>query len=168
VLIEPSDRTVNEFGPGDMVTFSVSDIRNPLSLEPTSSFKVYIATSTSQNYFVNQLVQGLSLVNMFAGQLSSVRVMPDTNEFHVTTDYSIYFVTTNLLTSKSIIHVTWPAEYFSFGNKVGCSAIKNIEKSVRCIALSPNVVEISNGFNLADIPGGTEIGIKLLKVVNPS
>jgi hypothetical protein len=67
VLVDPEDPTLTQFDPGDLVMFQVSDIRNPLSLEPTSSFNIYIATSTSQDYYINQMVQGLSMLNVYQG-----------------------------------------------------------------------------------------------------
>lgn len=53
VLIDPLDEDSTSFNSSDIVMFQVSDIRNPLSLEPTDSFNIYVATSTSQDYYVN-------------------------------------------------------------------------------------------------------------------
>lgn len=96
--------------------FQVSDIRNPLSLEPTSSFDIFVATSTNQDYYVNQMVQGLSLLNVNYGMLSDVRVLPDTNQFSTVTDYSIYFVTANKMETFSYIQITFPSDFYTFSS----------------------------------------------------
>ena len=56
----------------DLVQFTVSNIVNPLSFEPTDSFQVYVTTSRIYDYYVNQLTYGLSLLNTWAGNLSNV------------------------------------------------------------------------------------------------
>ena len=68
----PLDPDQQFFNPGDIVQFQVNNITNPLSLEPTASFSIYISTDKSNNYFINQMNQGLSVMNQFDGELYDV------------------------------------------------------------------------------------------------
>lgn len=44
------------FEVGSILQLQVSQITNPVSMEPTDSFEVYITTSISNDFYVNQLV----------------------------------------------------------------------------------------------------------------
>ena len=64
-------------------------------MEPTDSFEIYVTTSLHQDYYVNQMVTGLSILNTEAGHMKNVQVLPDTNSLGIVTDYSIYFTIEN-------------------------------------------------------------------------
>ena len=77
VNIQPSsDLTINqvtgEIPSGTFFRFSVTGITNPLSLEPTESFQVYVVTSRQYDYYVNQATQGLGILNSVPGLLTNV------------------------------------------------------------------------------------------------
>ena len=45
------------------------------------------------------------MLNSLEGELTDVRVLPDTNQFSEVTDYSIYFVTANKMDMFSYIKI---------------------------------------------------------------
>lgn len=69
------------------------------------------------------------MLNVFEGQLTDVRVLPDTNQFNAITDYQIYFVTTNTMEKNSYIKIQFPSSFYKFSTTATnqpCTAIKNI------------------------------------------
>ena len=99
-------------------------ISNPLTLRPTESFKLYVSTSISQDYYVNQIVSGASILNIQPGALSNVRVAPDNNSFGVTTDYTVYFTTANQTPKGSTVQIRFPAAYYQNLAKISCVPLK--------------------------------------------
>ena len=80
----PEDvNTKTQWEAGESVKFSIGSIRNPLSFELTGTFLIQITTSTSKDYFVNQISQGLSITNTEAGKMTNVVLLPDSNELGV-------------------------------------------------------------------------------------
>lgn len=105
ILILFNDLTVDSLEAGTFLTFQVKLISNPMTLRPTASFKIYLTTSISQNYYVNQMVSGASIININPGTLRNVRISPDNNAFGVTTDYSIYVTLANPTPKRSTIQI---------------------------------------------------------------
>lgn len=58
------------------------------------------------------MVQGISVLNSVEGQLTHVRVLPDSNQFSAVNDYSIYFVTANVMDMFSYIVIQFPKEFY--------------------------------------------------------
>ena len=85
------------------------------------------------------------------------------------TDYSIYFVTANVLDMFSYIQIRFPKEFYLFrGDRQPCTAIKNIQSTLICTPLDGNTITITKGYNAKSLPAGSEVGIKLKSVTNPS
>jgi len=153
-----------------MVKFSIGSITNPLSFELTDSFKIYVSTTVQDNYYVNQIETGLSITNTQAGELTSVSLLPDSNQLNQTTNYAIYFTTKNLLPKNSYVDIKFPAEQFTNLAEVTCSAIKTAEAATTC-ALAPgtnNVIRITRAFQYAEVVANTEVAFLLWNVKNPS
>ena len=66
------DQNQEELQPGDILQFQVKRITNPVSMEPTESFEIFVTQSLYQNYYVNQMVTGLSILNTEAGRMRNV------------------------------------------------------------------------------------------------
>jgi len=99
-------------------------ISNPLTLRPTESFKLFVSTSINQDFYVNQLLSGASIINSQPGVLRNVRVAPDNISFGVVTDYSISFSTSNLIPKGSTLHIQFPKSYFTNLSSITCLPIK--------------------------------------------
>lgn len=69
---------------------------------------------------------GLSLLNTVEGNLSKVKVLPDSNMLGSRTAYSIYFTTDNVVQKNSYIEVEFPKDYFPHLQSVSCYGIKNV------------------------------------------
>ena len=138
-------------------------------MEPTDSFEIFITQSLYQNYYVNQMVTGLSILNTEAGRMRNVQVLPDTNSLGKLTDYSLYFTIENDLTLDGYVEVEFPAEYFTDLEQISCTAIKVASADTFCqvSATKPNIIEVLNAFDGRIIEKDTEIAIKLLNVRNP-
>lgn len=52
------------------------------------------------------------MLNSVEGQLTHVRVLPDSNQFSAVNDYSIYFVTANVMDMFSYIVIQFPKEFY--------------------------------------------------------
>ena len=79
VRLAPEDASQVSWAAGDTIQFQIGSITNPLSFGLSDSFQIYVATSVQQNYYVNQLVAGLSISNTEAGKMTNVQLLPDTN-----------------------------------------------------------------------------------------
>ena len=65
--------------------------------------------------------------------------------------------------------ITFPADFYTFtGSTLACTAIKNIDSSLVCSVTSSNVITITKGYELASLPAGSEVGLKLKSIANPS
>ena len=95
MTISPSDSSVTNISAGTILRFKVNSIENPLSLEPTDTFQIYITSSRIYDYYINQMTYGLSISNTYANNLTSVYIYPDSNKLSATTNYAFYFTTTN-------------------------------------------------------------------------
>lgn len=60
--------------PGSVIQFSISNIVNPVSLQPTSSFQIY--TMTSSNSVVDGAFVNLNLQMQSVDPLSSIAILP--------------------------------------------------------------------------------------------
>ena len=164
-----NDLTVDSLEAGTFLTFQVRLISNPMTLRPTSSFKMYLTTSISQNYYVNQLVSGASIINIHPGTLRNVRISPDNNAFGVTTDYSIYVTLANPTPKGSTIQIQFPQKYYPNLASITCTSLKAVSSTMKCAVSSSkaNVLLLSNVFVDEGKIAGTEIGIRLQNVKNP-
>jgi hypothetical protein len=78
-------------------------------------------------------------------------------------------VTTNLLEVDSSIQITFPSDFYSFGSgDIDCNPIKNVESTLVCTATESNVITITNGYEVGDLPGGSEVGLRLNNINNPT
>ena len=85
------------------------------------------------------------------------------------TDYSIYFVTANVVEMSSYIRIQFPKDFYLFrGDRQPCTAIKNIQSSLICTPSDGNIITITKGYSARALPAGSEVGIKLKSVTNPS
>lgn len=79
VTITPVDATQTRLEAGSLLHFTVSNIENPPSLEPTSSFQIYLTSSLiAPHPSINQLTLGLSLANTLPNALKNVQIYPGT------------------------------------------------------------------------------------------
>ena len=148
LLIIPSPDPERDLNPGDIIQFQVERITNPVSMEPTDSFKIYIATSITQDYYVNQMVTGLSILNTEAGRMKNVQVLPDTNALGELTKYSVYFTIENDLPQNGFVEIEFPALYFKDLEDIRCKAIKEASDDTRCYVKYPgsNILKIDDAF----------------------
>ena len=92
VRLTPEDVAAKtQWEAGEAIQLSIGSITNPLAFGLTDSFRVYVATNLVSDYYVNQLEAGLSIANNEAGAMRDVRVLPETNQLGVTTNYAVYF-----------------------------------------------------------------------------
>jgi len=140
-----------------------------MTLRPTSSFKLFLTTSISQDYYVNQLVSGLSIINITPGVFSNVRIIADNTAFGVTTDYSIYVNLANPTPKSSTIQLSFPQNYYPNLTQIKCSSLKALSSSLSCSVSTTkqNVLIIKNAFDVGLI-AGSEIGLRLQNVKNPA
>ena len=183
VRLNPIDVTTQvKWEAGDSVQFQVGSITNPMSFGLTDSFKIYVTTSMTQDYFINQLEQGLSISNTQAGTLANVQLLPDSNQLSKTTNYAFYFTITSELPKDSYVEITFPQDYFNNLENVFCTPIKTASKNTECFVpnetkydsttgqtiTTTNVIRIMKSFEVNDVPANTEIAFLLQDVTNPA
>ena len=86
------------------------------------------------------------MLNTIEGNLSKVKVLPDSNMLGSRTAYSIYFTTENVVQRNSYIEVEFPKDYFSDLTTVGCYGIKNVPTNLQC-NVEKNLITLKNPFN---------------------
>ena len=65
----PEDSATREWASETTMKFSIGSITNPLSFELTDSFKIYLSTGVANDYYVQQITEGLTITNTQAGEL---------------------------------------------------------------------------------------------------
>jgi len=61
ILMTPEDSELQVFSHGTTIRFMVANISNPLSLQETASFQIYITTSLQYDYYVSEEVSSLTI-----------------------------------------------------------------------------------------------------------
>lgn len=79
VRLMPENADTREWAAGTTIKFSIGSMTNPLSFELTESFKIYVATNVQNDYYVQQILEGLTITNTEAGQLLNAQLLPDSN-----------------------------------------------------------------------------------------
>ena len=79
VRLMPEDAETREWAADTTIKFSIGSMTNPLSFELTESFKIYVATNVQNDYYVQQILEGLTITNTEAGQLLNAQLLPDSN-----------------------------------------------------------------------------------------
>ena len=101
---------VDDFPAGSLVSFSLGHIMNPISLQQTSTFKIYTAQADGI-YFLDGRTEGVTIQMETTRELTSVDVSPlsflnsDPN-----TSISVTMVASSPINSGDQIHMTLPAE----------------------------------------------------------
>ena len=72
VQISGVSSTKTQFDSGTEFQFSVSNISNPMSLQPSQSYQIYVTSSMYSPYYKNQMVVGLNLTNLYPGNLTNI------------------------------------------------------------------------------------------------
>lgn len=151
------------------ISFSISDIRNPLSLATSSSIEIYILTS-NQNNKVNQKTTGLAVTNTKAATLSTATVNPYDSTLGATTSYLVSFKPSNSIPGNTIVKVTVPSQIgVDTSSTVTCTSILIIESTLTCsYDSSSRTVTISNGFLTKSSYVSSEVQFKISNMINPS
>jgi hypothetical protein len=93
-------------------------------------------------------------LNTWAGNLTDVSVIPDSNSLGVTTNYMFYFTTTNQIPVNGKITIYFPITVYGTISSVSCSASNNIDTSMLCY-ISSNIITIYDGYNTTALTGGS-------------
>ena len=174
VRLTPEDVAAKtQWEAGEAIQLSIGSITNPLSFGLTDSFSVYVATNLVSDYYVNQLEAGLSIANNEAGAMRDVRVLPETNQLGVTTNYAVYFTISQELPAGGYVDITFPRASFSNLGAVTCSAITGaavttcrvptetiVDPATGIVSDTSNVIRVERTTATA-APPNTEIGLLL-------
>ena len=181
VRLTPEDvASKTQWEAGEAIQLSIGSITNPLSFGLTDSFRVYVATNLVSDYYVNQLEAGLSIANNEAGAMRDVRVLPETNQLGVTTNYAVYFTIAQELPAGGYVDITFPRASFSNLDAVTCSAITGaavttcrvptetiVDPATGVVRDTSNVIRVERAA-AATTPPNTEIGLLLRGIQNPA
>lgn len=123
----------------------------------------------SADYHVQQITEGLTIVNTQAGELQNVSLLPDSNQLGAKTNYQVYFTTRNEIPVNSYVDVHFPKDYFDNLDQVSCSSVKTAENVAFCelVPGESNVIRIKKAFNVAPVKANTEVAFLLWNVQNP-
>ena len=132
----------------------------------TDTFKIYVTTNIQQDYFVNQLEEGLSITNTEAGHMTGVQLLPDTEQLGVSTNYAVYFTIVNELPAESYVEITFPQDYFKNLNQVSCEPLKTAGVDTTCALVdgTTNIIRISDVNKYSSVEQNTEIAFLLMDV----
>jgi hypothetical protein len=156
---------------GDITTqikFSISNVRNALSLATTSSFQIFILTN-NQNNRVNQRTTGLTLTNSEAATITDAAAFPIDSGLGATTSYLISFKPPNIIEQNSQIKVTIPSQIgIDTSSTMICTRNLAIENTLTCAYDSvTRTVTVTNGFVTKSYVS-TQIEFKISNLINPS
>lgn len=156
---------------GDTTTnikFSISNVRNALSLAATSSFQIYVLTS-NQNNRVNQKTSGLTLTNTEAATITNAAAYPIDSGLGATTSYLISFKPPNTIEQNSQIKVTIPSQIgIDTSSTMTCTRNLVIESTLACTYDSgTRTVTVTNGFATKSYVS-SQVEFKISNLINPS
>lgn len=151
------------------IKFSVSSVRNPLSMAPTSSLQISILTS-NQNNKINERTTGLVITNTEAGEITNAAAYPQNSALGATTSYLISFKPVNSIAQNTVVKVKIPTQIgVATPTAMVCTAILIIESTLTCsYDASLREVTVSNGFLTKTSYVSSQVEFKLGSLINPS
>lgn len=93
---------------GTRVSFSITQVRNPVSLQPTSSFS--IRTRTQDDYDIDVVTSGVLVTMAAVNSLTSVEITPESLVNGATTTLEIKIVASSPLKNGDLLRVTFPTQ----------------------------------------------------------
>jgi hypothetical protein len=93
---------------GSTVAFSVGNIRNPVSLEQTSSFT--IKTLTDDDFNIDQVTSGVTLTMTSVNDINTIEITPESLVNGATTTIEFNIVASSPLQNGDLLLITYPTQ----------------------------------------------------------
>lgn len=93
---------------GSTVAFSASQIQNPVSLQPSSTFA--FETQTSGGYTIDTITSGITVTMTSVNNLVSVEIAPESLINAATTNLELKIVASSPLKNGDVLIVTFPSQ----------------------------------------------------------
>ena len=93
---------------GSTVSFSITQVRNPVSMEPTSSFTISILTG--DDYDIDKTSSGVTVTMTSVNEISSVAISPNSLVNAATTNLEISITASSTLKNGDLLRVTFPTQ----------------------------------------------------------
>lgn len=138
------------------VTLTLGGVRNPNSVQPTSSFSINTYGPVG---LINYISSGLTITMTNAATSSNFSLTPQTLTVHATSNYTLYITFTTPQTSSNYMILTIPSS-MQFSASPSCSVIQGIAL-VGCSLLNTSSLKMV----MSSIPSGT-ISFTIMSIRN--
>ena len=140
------------------ISFSVANVQNPPSTQPTNSF--FVNTYTVDSYAIDTLQSGITVTTTTSGSLTSIQIAPGSTLIGTATSYTITYIPINIHPIGTTLTITVPSSFV-----IGTITCSSSVLSITCTNVN-NVITTS-GFKIAISSTGTVI-ITISGLTNPS
>ena len=155
---------------GEELTIKVNNVKNPISVKPTSKFSFSI--TTSDNYKIEEYAKDINLIMQTPHQFVLSAVTPDLPSMNTMSDYLFEFTTFNPVPSTDLIVIIYPSEISIENNdcilEAGDDSSKSINPDATCdINHITRTITISNAFTTkSNLPSSLSVQFKIKNVQN--
>lgn len=151
------------------ISFSVSNVTNPSSMDQSSTFQFYFNTSNQVNQ-INQRLTGVTVTNSQSGALTNVSVSPEDSSLGVTTSYLISFLPSTAVEQNTIVTVQIPSQIgIDTSSTLSCTSVLVIESTLSCSYESSNsTVTVTSGFLSKTSYVQSQVEFRISNMINPS
>lgn len=146
---------------GSVLSFTISNVKNPPTTQPTSTFMIY--TYTSDGFFIDKRESGISISTTTAATITDIFIIASDSKIGVTTDYTISYTPSNTHPVGSSITVNIPTE-FSVGT-LSCTAV-TLGSSFSCLSNGKQIIT-SGGFDSA-FSTSSRVTFRISNIINPT
>jgi hypothetical protein len=145
-LIITSGFTSAALNAGSTVSFRLGGVRNPVSLQVTSSFT--IETLTSDDFNIDSINSGVTTTMTIVNQMSSVQILPESLVNSDVNNIRFKIVASSPLQKGDLIKITFPSQVSAPSGTISCSGITALSTTISCTkpSTSPEIIQVVFNF----------------------
>lgn len=150
------------------LSFTVSNIRNPRSLKPTSYFKLY--TMDSLGYLIEESLESAFVEMEETPYIHYIKVSPDSLVVGAETDYYFKMKAAVPLYDGDFVQITLPSQIDAYvGSTLEyCEGIAALEDDLSCFETSSNSLNVYLDTGAEELPAKRTFRFLVSELTNPN
>ena len=156
---------LSAFAAGGTISFDIQGIRNPVSLEPSSSFTMVTQTSTS--YSIERLNSGITVTMTSTTSLQQVTISSTSLVNGASNNPTFAVNSPSDLSNGQKLTIVFPSQV-ALSSTVTCVGVTNLASSLTC-SKSSQTVEVTLSFTTGStLSAGNTFSLSIQSITNPS
>ena len=154
---------------GSTVSFSVGNIRSPVSLQTSSSFA--IKTQSVDDYDIDIITSGITVTMASVTDVTSVEILPESLVNGATTNLEVKIVPSSPLKNGDILRMTFPSQLTAPTGTISCVGYNALATSLSCakISTTPEIIQITMSFpSLSQVSANELLKFTIQQIKNPT